>query len=364
MSGALVDLVSKGAQDVYLTGKPEVSFFRSAYKRHTNFSFRPYRLDYTGTFNANHDVVVKIPPKGDLLSYIWIENAEINDVTSSNSLVNTYYTDSSPTDIELYIGGQLIDRQDSMFQSLVWPYAGYADTTSKCDAAQHWSMVEGDPSESAFFPLHFFFCDSYKNALPMLALQYHEVEIRIKCRPGLNDLGGAPKIYANYIFLDTDERQHFVDSDQQILIPQVQRISVSATDTSIDTSYFNHPVQALHLAGGPLSFKSMSLYINGTNLFEDMSIIYFHNVVPYHHAKHTPQHIYSDKNNNPLYTIPFTLSMSWTQPGGSLNFSRLDNSTIKIDSPTSMGPSPVYLYAVNWNVLRLKNGMAGLAFSN
>ena len=363
MSGALVDLVSKGAQDVYLTGKPEVSFFRSAYKRHTNFSFRPYRLDYTGTFNANHDVVVKIPPKGDLLSYIWIENAEINKVTSSNSLVNTL-TGLSPTDIELYIGGQLIDRQDSMFQSLVWPYAGYADTTSKCDATQPWAY-SGDTTDSDFFPLHFFFCDSYKNALPMLALQYHEVEIRIKCRPGLNDLGGAPKIYANYIFLDTDERQHFVDSDQQILIPQVQRISVGATDTSIDTSYFNHPVQALHLASSSLyEFNSMSLYINGTNLFEDMSDTYFHNVVPYHHAKHTPQHVNSDKHYNPLYTLTFTLSMSWTQPGGSLNFSRLDNSTIKIDSPTIDVQSPVYLYAVNWNVLRLKNGMAGLAFSN
>ena len=100
------------------------------------------------------------------------------------------------------------------------------------------------------------------------------------------------------------------------------------------------------------------------NIPNDMSATYFRNVVPYHHAKHTPQEFFSNKENNHLHTFPFTLSMSWTQPGGSLNFSRLDNSTIKIDSPITPGPFPVYLYAVNWNVLRLKNGMAGLAFSN
>ena len=73
MSAALIDLVSIGAQDVYITGNPEVSFFRQNYKRHTNFAIKPEILDYIGTFAANNEVIIPIRSKGDLLSYIWIE---------------------------------------------------------------------------------------------------------------------------------------------------------------------------------------------------------------------------------------------------------------------------------------------------
>ena len=73
MSAALIDLVSKGAQDAYITGQPQVSFFRQNYKRHTNFSMRPERVDYIGTFGASNEVVVPLKSKGDLLSYVWIE---------------------------------------------------------------------------------------------------------------------------------------------------------------------------------------------------------------------------------------------------------------------------------------------------
>ena len=272
MSGALVDLVAKGVQDAYLTGNPEVSFFRSTYKRHTNFSFRPYRLDYTGTFDANNEVVVKIPNKGDLLSYIWIENPEINRYNNDASL---FRSGQKPTEIELYIGGQLIDRQDSLFSSFVWPFGGYSDSGSKVAISDGKNASTNfDTLAVNFYPLHFFFCDSYKNALPLLALQYHEVEIRIKCRDGTLEQGSTPKIYANYIFLDTDERKHFVDVDHQMLIPQVQRLPIQTS--SIDLSYLNHPVQALHLASTSSAVISTSynLYINGTSLHEDMTRIY------------------------------------------------------------------------------------------
>ena len=376
MSGALVDLVAKGVQDAYLTGKPEVSFFRSTYKRHTNFAFRPYQLDYTGTFKGGNEVVVKIQPKGDLLSYIWIEHTNIaGSGFTNNALVGR---DVAPSEIELYIGGQLIDRQDAMFMNLVWGSAGYPDTGAKADLCSGWwtNINEGNVAYDTF-PLHFFFCDSYKNALPLVALSYHEVEIRIKCRSGLADLGSQPKIYANYIFLDTDERKYFVDNDHQLLIPQVQRLALnSSSDTSVDTSYFNHPVQALHLASTAAigldtvytdryTFDSLTMYINGTPLFEDVTPNYCKFIVPFHHGKHTNHGPNHEIRYDPLFTLPFTLSLSWSQPGGSVNFSRLDNSTLKIKNPSTNYPSaPVYLYAVNWNVLRVKQGMAGLAFSN
>ena len=73
MSAALIELVSVGAQDVYITGEPQVSFFRQNYKRYTNFAMKPERMDYIGTFGANNEVTIPIRSKGDLMSYIWIE---------------------------------------------------------------------------------------------------------------------------------------------------------------------------------------------------------------------------------------------------------------------------------------------------
>ena len=78
MSAALIDLVSVGAQDVYITGDPQVSFFRQNYKRHTNFAIKPERLDYIGSFGAGNEIVIPIRSKGDLLSYVWIEGTDIN----------------------------------------------------------------------------------------------------------------------------------------------------------------------------------------------------------------------------------------------------------------------------------------------
>ena len=60
MSAALIDLVSKGAQDVFITGDPQVSFFHQNYKRHTNFSIKPERLDYVGTFGSGNEVVIPL----------------------------------------------------------------------------------------------------------------------------------------------------------------------------------------------------------------------------------------------------------------------------------------------------------------
>ena len=95
MSAALIELVSVGAQDVYITGDPEVSFFRQNYKRHTNFAMKPERLDYIGTFGANNEVTIPIRSKGDLMSYIWIEDANIAGIDNNSCLL---YTSPSPRD--------------------------------------------------------------------------------------------------------------------------------------------------------------------------------------------------------------------------------------------------------------------------
>ena len=123
MSAALIDLVSVGAQDVYITGDPQVSFFRQNYKRHTNFSIKPERMDYIGTFGSGNEVSIPIKSKGDLLSYVWIENANIN---SSNHTMpqflnprNLTSDETSPTEFSLWIGGQEVTKLDTLFINTV-----------------------------------------------------------------------------------------------------------------------------------------------------------------------------------------------------------------------------------------------------
>ena len=109
MSAALIELVSVGAQDVFITGNPEVSFFRQNYKRHTNFAMKPERMDYIGTFGANNEITIPIRSKGDLMSYIWIEDTNIANIqTNSNGLFSA--DASGPTEFSLWIGRQKVTR--------------------------------------------------------------------------------------------------------------------------------------------------------------------------------------------------------------------------------------------------------------
>jgi len=366
-----VNLVAKGVQDVYLTGDPQVSFFRGVYQRHTNFAMQPSRLEYTGTWAAGNEISIPVVSKGDLLSYMWIENEGINQ-TSNTAGYSLFPPGIEPAQFRLIIGGQPVDIQDALFQSLVWPNAGYANSEPKAMKASTWNS-HTSTSDDNWFPLHFFFCDVFKNALPLVALQYHEVEIRIKLPAGYST-GASPKVYANYIYLDTDERDWFVNNSHQMLIPQVQRLPLETrSSTSADLSYFNHPVQAVHIAdtkkiGENTSAETLkfyvdtsTLYINGTPLLENVSNVYTHDVVPYFHG----QNITSNCSPNALYTYPFATQLSWQQPYGSLNFSRIDNATLRFTGVNSVvGSEPVYLYGVNWNILQIKDGLSGLAFGN
>jgi hypothetical protein len=366
MSGALVDLVAKGVQDAYLTGNPEVSFFRQKYSRHTNFAMKPVKLVPQGTAGANSEISIKIPNKGDLLSYIWL------DLTQTTVGGNGFNADTSnPAIFELYIGGQLIDRQDATFMALHWQKF-LADSGAK---AMPMNVDEGDNAirdqifASTILPLHFFFCDS--SPLPLVALQYHEVEIKIKFSSGDP---GVVNAYANYIMLDTHEREWFVNNDHELLIEQVQRIPVTTGNDSnpvFDLSLLNHPVKCL-LWTNPTSKSyntgDVMIYLNGTALFnDDMPDKFFTYVQGYYHSEHGSELLKGKSGTEGGYSMKmysFAQKVSKHIPTGTCNFSRLDNAELKIRGQVNGTVNNVYLNAVNFNILRIKKGMAGVAFSN
>ena len=378
MSAALVDLVSKGAQDVYITGDPEVSFFRQNFRRHTNFAIKPERVDYIGQFNGGAEVTIPIKSKGDLLSYVWIEAPEIQTALADTGL---FATGQSATEFTLLIGGQQVCKLDSLFIQGVHNVL-YNDTSAKASCAATTALVSANAKSaigarvgSDYFVIPFFFSEDWTKSLPLVAMQYHEVEIRIKCRSGLA-FGATPKVYANYVYLDTEERNRLLSTEQEILITQTQHQIMDATNivgttVDVDLTYFNHPSKAIHLISSAadgtawdneLKFDSATLYINGQPLFEDMSDTYHHNVVPEMHCTVLPSGVI---DSSPLFTWPFCIKLNGSQPSGSLNFSRVDNSKLVLKNLTIAGsPNMLRVYTVNYNILRVKNGLAGVAFGN
>lgn len=361
MSGALVELVSKGVQDAYIIGEGQ-TLFSTVYKKHTNFSQTPKYLEIRGQKMPGGMSVVNMDRLGDLVNAMWFEGTNITD-----NLRGTVF--------ELHIGGKMIDSQTFEYISDIWGIY-MADSKSKADLINN----QASSSDTSFCPLHFFFCDNGM-FLPLVGLANHAVEVRIKWGPHVT-VNMDISCYANYVYLDTEERVAMVDNEQTMLITQVQK-SDQTTDAGItksfDLRYFNHPVKSIFFGfeakssdttNDYFTFTNASLYLNGTPKFEKMSPNYFHTVQGYYNTQNGVLN-FDNVKKCPLYTRFFMYSfgtdVSTNDPTGTCNFSRLDSSKLTFDT-LDMGSSrtsePIQFYAVNYNVLKITNGMGGILFSN
>ncbi len=374
MSAALIDLVSKGAQDVFITGSPQVSFFHQNYKRHTNFALKPERLDYVGTFAGGNEVVVPLRTKGDLLSYVWVEATNIGTGFLPENNTSGFFSknDTSTTEFSLWIGGQEVCRLDSLFiqgvHNLLYKQDG-AKASCAVTLDEVSENAKGTSTGADHYIIPFFFSEDWTKSLPLTALQFHQVELRIKCRSEFSPVS-TPKVYGTYVYLDSEERQMVVEHEHEILITQTQFQPMSADDVDVDLTYFNHPSKAIHVVSSEadnsqwdtnFTFDRASLYINGTTLFEEMSPVYHHNVVPEMHCTSLPSSTLSTVST---FTWPFCLKLNASQPSGSLNFSRIDNAKLNLTGTGVRNGNIVRAYSVNYNILKIKDGMAGVAFAN
>jgi hypothetical protein len=348
MSGGIAQLVAVGAQDAHLVGDPEVSFFRSTYKRHTNFSQTVERQVIQGNLSQGGMSSVRFERKGDLLGYVYLTSI------ASNATENLDW--STVIDkVELLVGGQVIDEQDAFFTDNIAPDL-MATGLAKSAAG---SLYNGGSSK--FYPLRFSFCENWQSALPLVALQYHDVELRIRWASHVNVDSTARRIecYANYVYLDTAEREMLAREPQQILITQVQKATASLS--KIQELNFNHPIK--YLAASNVAADSVhttsnriKLQINGTDVTDfKFADPHYSMVSSYYHMPHS-----DGTNKDSLYVFPFCLDTSRLQPTGTLNFSRLDSA--RLVSETNNFKDNIY--AVNFNILRVENGMGGLMYSN
>jgi hypothetical protein len=174
MSGGIVQLVATGAQDAWLTGKPEVSFFRSNYRRYTHYAHSVERQIIQGQPTAGGISTIRFEKKGDLLSYVYFTARDNN-----GSVINNLDWSKVIDKVELMIGGQIIDTQDFEYSTDIEPLTG-AQTFSQ-RYLNNGSASQATPTnqKNVFYPLKFFFCKDWSVSLPLVALQFHDVELRI-----------------------------------------------------------------------------------------------------------------------------------------------------------------------------------------
>ena len=483
-----MQLVAMGAQDVYLTGNPQITFFKVVYRRHTNFSKECIAQTFNGSVpqTGEGSVTCTLARNGDLVQEIYLQttveanpsDSEVNSdgvvtIGSTNELTitaatgkatllaankkiyfgtdiyhypdlagapangvkiiskNTLYTIATraalgldvtvtltnvtfnnagtgagvgPTNgaiaavstsinveneelnnndmtdliktVEVEIGGQKIDKH----------YSQWLDIYNELFETSHdlrFAMTNGSQTapnvntKTHYIPLRFWFNRNPGLALPLIALQYHEVKINMTLNPartaGAVTMSDA-KLLVNYLYLDTDERRRFAQVSHEYLIEQVQHTGPES-DTTVYMN-FNHPVKALFWTGsgtGSVALGAAKLQLNGHDRAAEQPHDYYHLVQPYesglgHSGKSLnndtriwgPVVNTGDHNNVGMYS--FCLKPAEHQPSGTCNFSRIDNARLNIANVSSA--NNLYLFAMNYNVLRIMSGMGGLAYSN
>ena len=413
--GGLMQLVAYGAQDVYLTGSPQITFFKSVYRRHTNFAVEAVENTFQGNPDFGKKVSVIVSRNGDLITNTYLQTTLPAVVTAGSGSGFAWVPEVGHhliKNVEIQIGGQRIDKHYgewlSIWNSLTLPsgqqtgYDNMIGNTSDLVGAGFpaFAAASGGLTVAAkklYIPLQFWFNRNRGLALPLIALQYHEVKFQVEFRTyaelhrGLDNGAtvslGDTSLFIDYVFLDTDERRRFAQTQHEYLIEQLQfqgEESLSGLSNKVKLN-FNHPCKELvwvvrrddnvdsanneylHYSNfttkhtdddGDNPCATAKLQLNGHDRFSERDGRYFRLVQPYQHHTNTPAegiNVYSFANNPEDH-----------QPSGSVNMSRIDNAHLQLtlDSAMSGVAAKVAVYAVNVNVLRIMSGMGGVAYAN
>ena len=385
-----MQLVAYGGQDIYLTGNPQITFFKVVYRRHTNFSMEAIEQTWNGTSDgADGRCTATISRNGDLVYRMYFQFTVANGEADHDNA-----TAGAITNVELEIGGQKIDKHSGQWME-TWAELtekNPSGTTCVHDGVtlgtlfQRMSAMGGCSANNAalangeyYVPLQFWFCRNPGLALPLIALQYHEVKVILdhKIRTNLG-ADSTNRLWCDYIYLDTDERRRFAQVSHEYLIEQVQEQSVlKDSDANVDIN-FNHPVKFLALSARndddngialtpAVTGGTILLKLNGHDRFAARDYRYFTRTQVWEHFS-GPGGLDSDaagaagKFNDSIAVYSFALKPEEHQPSGTCNFSRIDNA--QLVTSDQRANSTQFLYAVNYNVLRIMSGMGGLAYSN
>ena len=292
MGGGLMQLVAYGAQDIYLTGNPQITFFKVVYRRHTNFSMETIEQTINGSSKVGTGTgTVTISRNGDLVHKVYVNVSGSDTMTKGSGIVS---------EVELEIGGQRIDRHYEEWNN-IWNELSTDESKAvglksmQCDIG----TAGGTGVNLVQVPLNFWFCRNPGLALPLIALQYHEVKLKFTWGTGTSDSTSTCKVMCDYIYLDTDERRRFAQVSHEYLIEQIQRDSLSGT--SSEKLNFNHPVKELIWLSEPTNaYKTAQLKLNGHDRFSAQEEEYFQLRQPFDYHTAVP------RQNLPILARRFT----------------------------------------------------------
>ena len=237
MTGGLIQLISKGSQDIYLIGNPQISFFKKVYKRHTNFCIEPIEQSLNSIITPQSIENTTLTRNGDLISDLYFE-IDFNVKSGEGEIYDIIDY------VEILIGGQPIDRQYNDWNAIWWELTV---SRSKRDGLKNLFVQKkgyvDEKNNSVYYPLNFWFCRNPGLALPLIACQYSEVTLEIQWGEGISANDNV-KLWAEYIFLDKEERRQFSKDTNEYLIEQTQRQSNLSNNTKIELN-LNHPVKEI-----------------------------------------------------------------------------------------------------------------------
>ena len=266
MGGGLMQLVAYGAQDIYLTGNPQITFFKVVYRRHTNFSMETISQTLNGdnTASDGKNATCTISRNGDLVYKVYV-TAPSSTATNGSAMVQ---------EVELEIGGQRIDRHYKEWNE-IWNELSTPESKAVALKSMQCEIGTGSTAvEQIQIPLNFWFCRNPGLALPLIALQYHEVKLKFKW--GNAGVTLSPEVWCDYIYLDTDERRRFAQVSHEYLIEQLQKETYTSAigDKKLN---FNHPVKELIWVNTTPDVAAVKyqLKLNGHDRFAEQPKEYF-----------------------------------------------------------------------------------------
>lgn len=407
-----VQLAAFGTADEFISGDPEITYWKSVFRRHTPFAMESVALTFNGTVDFGRRVTCIVPRSADLIYRLWLQ-ITVPDLTGmltvpagagSLAYVNNigHVLISS---IEVELGGTRLDRHDGAFLDL-WSEltvpeskrAGFNEMVGRYDAYDPSSAVNSFSTQRTLYvPIQFYFNRFPGMAIPLVALQFSELRINLELRNYLDcvrstrqpvqsmltSAGQAPSIvdatlYADMVYLDSDERRRFSQIPHEYLMEATQFLGdqpsiINAPTARIDL-FLNHPVKVIFwtfvsrnnqttdtLNGNRWFewqdnvFAKCAMQINGVDRFRPRPGSYFRLVQPYQHFARTP------KKNVCVYS--FALQPEESQPSGEANFSRLEGSQLALTLAPGAPNGYIKVYALNYNVLRIASGTAALSLA-
>jgi hypothetical protein len=402
--GGLTQLVAVGVQDAYISSGKAASIWKRKFPKYKNFSLESIRQTLNGTVDYGQTVSCIVARNGDLMSNVVLE-IELQRGTGT-----TYYpTEQLIDSVDLYIGGQKIDTITHEWFRMYYEMFMTVDQEHAYQNMTDFGMEPEGYIRKFYLPIPFWFSQLINcNAIPLIALQYHEVQLNFTlCSkgniPGINS-SFKPKVecWVDYVFLDSDERMQFARNSHEYLITQLQtmteNIRVSNTlNTFRIPMNFNHPVKCVMwaLTPGPQShgqytavpgeqdaeilapLESASMQFNGIDRFVRRSGSYFTKMNPWTSAK-------GSYLSSGIYFYGFGLNVNEYGPRGTMNFSRIDNATLSLTTKKAIVAdrtasavvdetmtvvdsnilNTIVVFAYNYNVLKIQSGMGGMMFAN